>query len=222
MQTIEELKETQLLSVLSHSILDLHILPTEKCNFRCTYCYEDFLIGKMNKSIINGIKNLIKKRMPELKQLRLSWFGGEPLAAIDVVDDISHFSKNLADEKGCLYNFGMTTNGYLLDQARLNRVIHAGVTSFQISIDGPEHIHDKTRLRADGSGTFRKIWNNLLNMANSSYKFEVVLRVHVTPENYAFLPELIDKLKTNFRNDKRFSVFIKAIANLGGPNAGNI
>jgi uncharacterized protein len=68
----EKLKEAQLASLLSHSILDLHILPTEKCNFRCVYCYEDFQIGRMKDHVVNGVKNLIRRRMDELKQLRIS------------------------------------------------------------------------------------------------------------------------------------------------------
>lgn len=221
MKNVDELRELQLSSVLSHAILDLHILPTEKCNFRCIYCYEDFQIGKMNKKTIQSIKNLIRRRMPELKQLRISWFGGEPLAASDVVLDISNYAKQLAEENACLYNFGMTTNGYLLDLKRFNLIREAGISSFQISLDGPENIHDKTRLRADGSGTFHKIWTNLLAMANSPHEFEVVLRIHVTPENYESIYELLDKIKSHFKNDSRFSVFLKAIANLGGANGGS-
>lgn len=216
----EKLKEVQLLSLLSHSILDLHILPTEKCNFRCVYCYEDFQIGKMKNIVINGIKNLISRRINELKQLRISWFGGEPLAATDVVLNISNYAKCLAEQNHCLYNFGMTTNGYLLDQKRFKQMIDAGITSFQISLDGPERQHNKTRLRADGSGTFIKIWTNLLEMAKTNNQFEVVLRIHVTPENHNDIYELLDQIKTNFGYDNRFSVFLKAIANLGGPNSG--
>jgi uncharacterized protein len=33
-------------AALSPRFQQLTILPTEKCNFRCTYCYEDFELGK--------------------------------------------------------------------------------------------------------------------------------------------------------------------------------
>jgi uncharacterized protein len=221
MLDLKTLREKQIALILSPSVLDLHILPTEKCNFRCVYCYEDFLIGKMKPTIVSSVKKLILNRMPELKQLRISWFGGEPLAASDVVVDISNFAKKLAVENDCHFNFGMTTNGYLLNKPRFKSIIESGVTSFQISLDGYEDTHNKTRLRADGSGTFNTIWNNLLNMAKTPYQFEVILRVHVTPENFKEIPLLLKAIKSNFNADHRFKVFLKAIANLGGPNAGN-
>ena len=34
-------------SSLTPSLLHLILLPTEACNFRCTYCYEDFRLGRM-------------------------------------------------------------------------------------------------------------------------------------------------------------------------------
>lgn len=33
----------KMLRALDNRILKLTVLPTEKCNFRCTYCYEDFV-----------------------------------------------------------------------------------------------------------------------------------------------------------------------------------
>lgn len=213
------LNSSHLASLVSPAILDLHILPTEQCNFRCTYCYEDFKLGRMSKKTVNAVKQLIIKRQP-LKQLRLSWFGGEPLAALDTVLEISQFAKTQMLINDGAFNFGMTTNGYLLNRSRLESLIAAGVTSFQISLDGPESLHDKTRLRADGAGTFNRIWENLLYIASQPYEVEIILRLHITPDNFKSMPLLIAKLNLHFSNDPRFSVFLKPIANLGGPNTG--
>lgn len=35
----------------TEDLLHLIILPTEKCNLRCVYCYEDFKKGKMSEKI---------------------------------------------------------------------------------------------------------------------------------------------------------------------------
>ena len=39
----------QIAAAISPRIQELILLPTEKCNFRCTYCYEDFELGKMSE-----------------------------------------------------------------------------------------------------------------------------------------------------------------------------
>jgi hypothetical protein len=39
----------QIAEAISPRIQELILLPTEKCNFRCTYCYEDFDLGKMSE-----------------------------------------------------------------------------------------------------------------------------------------------------------------------------
>ncbi|HVR98040.1 MAG TPA: radical SAM protein, partial [Thermoanaerobaculia bacterium] len=76
--------------------LELIILPTEKCNFRCTYCYEDFAVGRMKPVIVESVKELIRRRAGDLDTLCLSWFGGEPLLARDIVLDVSTFAAELA------------------------------------------------------------------------------------------------------------------------------
>ena len=52
--------------LLTNKILHLILLPTEKCNFRCKYCYEDFSIGRMNVDTISGVKALLEKRCSDL------------------------------------------------------------------------------------------------------------------------------------------------------------
>ena len=44
---MNEISMEEIAYSLSNEYLHLIVLPTEKCNFRCTYCYEDFLNGKM-------------------------------------------------------------------------------------------------------------------------------------------------------------------------------
>jgi uncharacterized protein len=69
--------------------MHLVLLPTEACNFRCTYCYETFPRGKMNPEIISGLKALVKEKATNLSNLNISWFGGEPLLALVVIEELS-------------------------------------------------------------------------------------------------------------------------------------
>lgn len=209
----------QIPMLLTNRFLELILLPTEQCNFRCTYCYEDFSIGKMQRNTINGIKNYIDKRVQELDTLKISWFGGEPLAARDIVYEISeHILKRIKDVP-INYIANMTTNAFLLNANVAKKLNELGVTDFQISLDGPRDVHNKTRLRIDKSGSFDQIWENLIALRNSSLVFNVTIRVHITPDNYESIFELIELLKQEFAGDNRFKLFFKAIGDLGGPHS---
>lgn len=204
--------------------LELIIFPTEKCNFRCTYCYEDFKIGKMKAVVIEAIKQLMTRRVEAgLARLSLSWFGGEPLLAKEVVYQLSEFAKELTQQYSYFqYQGSMTTNAYLLDADTLNRLISAGVNTYQISLDGDEISHNSTRPLANGKGTFETIWNNLLSAKASQHQFSMVLRLHITPSNIEPMKNLICKINETFAQDSRFKLFFKAIENLGGANSVNI
>src|SRR5918992_3673907 len=69
--------------------LSLIIMPTEKCNFRCIYCYEDFARGRMPAAVQRAVLRLVEREAPSLRTLRISWFGGEPLAAVEVIEALS-------------------------------------------------------------------------------------------------------------------------------------
>lgn len=216
------LNEKTLSAITSAKHFELILFPTEKCNFRCTYCYEDFAIGRMSRETIDGIKRLIEARMPDLASFKMEWFGGEPLIARDIVYEISAWTKQLAINYGVHFSGAMTTNGFLLNTRVFEKLIAYGVNQFQISLDGPREIHDATRLRINHSGSFEQIWNNLIMMHQSSADFSVLLRLHVTPENHIAILDLIRQLKDSIGGDQRFTLFPKAIANLGGENGSKL
>lgn len=220
-RAVKNMKVETIASCLTNQALSLILMPTEQCNFRCTYCYEDFLIGRMSKEVIQGIKNLISIRVPEIKYLSIEWFGGEPLGAKDIIYEISDHILAGISNRNIHYVSGMTTNGFQLGTNTFKKLLAKGVTGYQISLDGPEEIHNKTRRRINGSGSFSKIWGNLLAMKKIDEDFKVMLRIHVTPENHHSLKELCHLIKKEFAHDQRFGVFFKAIENLGGENGGS-
>ena len=217
---INNLKRARL---ISDQVFELIILPTEQCNFRCIYCYEDFSRGRMKPEIISGIKALLEKRCPNLNYLNVSWFGGEPLVAKDIVLDISEYAISLTGKYSHLhYSGSMTTNAYLLNLNTASALANVGVRHYQISFDGPREIHNKSRMRADGKSTFDQIWTNLLAIRDSSLPVSILLRLHFTPDTFNLLDPLLEDIKREFLIDSRFSAFFKAIEHLGGLNDASI
>lgn len=208
---------------LSPRRLELIILPTEQCNFRCTYCYEDFKIGKMRPEVVTGIKNLILHRISDLRTLVIQWFGGEPLAAKDIMLDISRHARRLCTENGARLLTIITTNGSLLRAPLLDQLVTLyDELRFQITLDGDPDQHNRTRVSAGGRGTFSTIWQNLLMMKATAHRFHVDLRLHQGPENEASMVRLIGMLNGEFAEDPRFGIYFHEVSDLGGPPTGTI
>ena len=222
--TITENKST-LNMYSSSNDLNLIILPTEQCNFRCVYCYEDFSNAKrMDKSVVNGIKNLITARSEiGIDHLNLSWFGGEPLAAYHTVLDIMEHAKEVSKNKSMNLTSDMTTNGYLLSFDKLESLVDYNVNSYQITFDGDKNYHDKFRIRADKKGTFDTIWGNIITAHKSKeINFDITLRLHVNKENVDNIKQFLRRVHDDLEADNRFNVFIRSLSRLGGSNDKNL
>lgn len=215
-------EEATVAGAFDPTALELIVLPTEKCNFRCTYCYEDFAIGAMKPSVVSALKGFIDNRVQTLKTLSLSWFGGEPLLAKRVVLDVGKHAYDQCRKLGVHMRGGLTTNGYLLSESTFLELHSIDHRYFQVTLDGTGKTHDLTRRRADGKGTFDQIWGNLVAIKSLDLEFLITLRVHVGPSNLDDLPTLIDMINDTFGGDERFDVHFHRISNLGGPNSDGI
>lgn len=206
--------------LISNKIQELILFPTEQCNFRCVYCYEDFKLKRMSPNIVQAIKKFLDNRAPSLNLLKLDWFGGEPLLAKDIILELSHYAKQLSKKHADLSYFsGITTNGYLLSPSTFEELVEEGVTHYQISLDGPKNIHNLTRIKANGQGTFERIWSNLISIKNSdNQNFEIILRIHLTKDNLPYMSDFMLELRNHFVGDPRFKIFLKRVGRLGGPN----
>ncbi len=168
------------------------------------------------------VKRFIDRRVGDLHLLHISWFGGEPLLARPVIEEISsHILKVAAGRSSLQYVGDITTNGYLLNSSTVERLSELGVSFYQISFDGPEFLHDRTRVRRNGKGSFREIWKNLIAIRDGRVPINVVLRIHLNPENLAYMPEFVAEIRDTFLHNTRFKVTIKPIEHMGGPNDSN-
>ncbi len=144
----------------------LTICPTMGCNFDCPYCFEDHGRGKMSAKVQDDVVALAQRMVDasRTKALHVTWFGGEPLLAPDVIEALSTRLMALAEERGCTYNASIVTNGYLLTRENAAMLKAAKVGSIQVTIDGLEATHDATRHLAGGGATFERIVDNLCNV----------------------------------------------------------
>jgi len=208
---------SQVSEYVTHRRLELILLATERCNFRCTYCYEQFDHGRMEPAVVEGVKRLLSARSGELDVLRLAWFGGEPLLARGVIRDVMGHARALCRSHPQLQFYSdMATNGWLLTRGVFDELVDLGVATFQVTFDGPREWHDRRRLRIDGKGSFHRIWANLQSIHQSDREALIQVRVHVDGENYTDIPRFLEHFETEFGRDNRFILFIRPVSRLGG------
>ncbi len=204
---IKGFSKQALAASLSKEQFHLIIYPTEQCNFRCVYCYEDFEIGKMQPWLIEATKILMSKKAKTLKVLSLSWFGGEPLLAKEILFELAEHALYLSKK----YNFklagDLTTNGLLLDIKTLSRLVVLKQNLFQISIDGDKDFHDKTRVTRTGRGSFDKIWARLIAASETDLDFKITVRVHITDLNQDSVLLFCERFDKYLSSDPRFILF---------------
>lgn len=214
-----KIPDETLIRCTTNRALHLVLFATEACNFRCVYCYEDFRYSRMEPWVVRGVKALVSRRVPDLYDLWISWFGGEPLLAKGVVEDVMTHVANLASSNPELVvRSDMTTNAFLLSAATFRDLYAWNVRRFQISFDGPQELHDRKRVLAGGKGTFQRIWNNLLAIRELPGDFTVMIRVHVAEDNADAMPEFVSRCADTFGNDSRFELFVRPLSRLGGPH----
>ncbi len=169
--------------------VSLTICPTMNCNFSCPYCFEDRRPGKMSPEVQDDVVNLTRRMLEtgREKSLHVTWFGGEPLLAIDVIESLSERLMALAEAFHADYSAGIITNGYLLSQKNIDLLDRCRVRSSQVSLDGLGEKNDATRRLAGGGPTFARITDNL---RKNKIPFRVDIRQNVQQSNLGEVPKM--------------------------------
>ena len=203
---------------LYNSGVNLIILPTEKCNFRCTYCYETFEKPRMSEKTIKNLKGFLSRHIHSFQKLNLDWFGGEPLCAYEIIEDIMKFCKALTKKTGVPVVSTMTTNGYLLTPDVIRTLISLNVVGYQVTIDGIEQIHNSQRQLKNGEGTFKTIVTNLNGIKREirSGVLNICIRVNLSERSIKCCPDFFLFLKEHFEDDERFSLSLRYVRDLKG------
>lgn len=175
--------------------LFLTIAPTMDCNFACPYCYENRRKGKMSEEVQDALIKYVEDTVKSgVNNIDISWYGGEPLLYVEIVESLSKRLTEVANINKCNLKMHMVTNGYLLTPQIVELLDEIGITKLQITIDGLKEHHDKSRPLRDGRGTYDKIIENLSFFEESP--IAVVIRMNVDNSNFADFVKLKDIIKS--------------------------
>ena len=177
--------------------LVLTIAPTMDCNFSCPYCFEDKKKGCMSDKTVQQIVDFINKHN-NIDVLNLTWFGGEPLLASHIIEDISN---KIDKQKFTCINASIITNGYFLTKENLDLLVRCNIRSIQISIDGIQETHNRKKYTATDKNTFETIVRNL-DCINAMGGIPVCVRVNLDKENENDFLKVYDFFRNRYHNNR--------------------
>lgn len=130
----------------SPQLLSLFLEMTDRCNENCRHCgsgctineSKDLLSFEEIKDVLISVKEDFGEKLP-----MLCITGGEPLLREDFFE-IMAFARDIG------FNWGMTSNGILIDDRVAQKLRDCGMKTISISLDGLKDTHDWFRQTPNG------------------------------------------------------------------------
>ncbi len=161
--------------IRSHDLKVLFWECTLRCNLSCKHCGSDCraISGTADmpaEDFLRAIDTLTPNLNP--RQVLVTLTGGEALLRKDIEQIGIALRK-----RG--YQWGVVTNGMLLDSAKMGSLLRAGICAITLSIDGFEQYHNSVR---QNNHSFQNCVRALRAIVNSGIRYDVV--TCVTPGNF--------------------------------------
>lgn len=173
--------------------ISLILLPTRTCNFNCVYCFEKNVNDAMNELDCRNILRFLELELKKLepKGISVAWYGGEPLLKFDIIMRLGKKILKIVNSFKISYDSSIVTNGYLLDESVAKELVKLGIKQIQITLDGPEAVHNKRRPLKNGNSTFKRVKNAII-IAQKYFSF-VDIRINIDHQNIKIIPDFLAK-----------------------------
>jgi len=152
----------------------------------------------MNDKIFNSVVSLVRSKIKNtyLKQIHISFFGGEPLIAIDsIIVPLLTEVCSLCHAEGKAVSASFITNGTLLTQKNVDNLMKISMDSpymFQIALDGNAQYHNKVKRLKNYTNTYELTMRNIKYLLHCEQ--DVMLRLNMTKENIDSYTDVITDL----------------------------
>jgi uncharacterized protein len=170
-----------------HSELNLIVKVTNRCQFRCLYCFVEESVRSFQMST-EILETVIRKALSQGKYsvINFIFHGGEPLLrGVHFFKKIVGLQKKYAKEVP--YTNSVQTNGALLDDKSIHFLKD---NSFMIglSLDGDRELNDMGRLSFSGLSTYDVTTERMLKLQSTGVPVGAIATIH---KGNVFFPERI-------------------------------
>ena len=190
---------------LKKGVMGYMILPTTACNARCVYCFEQ---GRRQETMTAETAEQVVRYIRDTKgkgEIEIGWFGGEPLAAVPVIDRISEGLR----AEGIPFASYMVTNGSLITEEIADRMKDAWkIRNVQVSMDGNEEDYIARKCYVSSGDHYHTVLRNIRLLADRG--IQVLVRCNTDgynlPGTEEFLADLAAAVPDKRNVDVRFSL----------------
>jgi uncharacterized protein len=155
------------------SELNVTVLTTLQCNFACDYCFQgdhgdyNTRADRMSLDTAARVSAWIERELDRVRpgKLVLTFFGGEPLLNLPVVYALAERAWLATTSRGVPMFINVITNGLLLTEEVVDRLLPFGLNGIKITLDGDRDAHNRMRPLRGGQGTFDRIVENIRAVA---------------------------------------------------------
>jgi uncharacterized protein len=170
---------------------------TYRCNLSCAYCYQDDVrqtagLASMTEAFVDDFFRVyLDKLFPHTarNKLRFILFGGEPLLPGNrgTIERILGYAKKYGA------TVSTATNAVMLPAMRDLIGPEAGkIQNVQITLDGEQMFHDRTRIPESGAPTFEDMINAISELIEA--KAHANIRIHLHPNGLESTRALVEYL----------------------------
>lgn len=186
-----------------NNYIHLTLAPTMNCCFNCFYCFEKYKNKKhMTSATIDAIiKYIIAQK--NIKTIKLTWFGGEPLMAIK---EIAEFYGKINKVWLRSIDSNIITSGYHINKNVIEILKENEINSVQITIDGIKETHNQIKYLPDCEDVFGKVWNNIKLLHDLAPNINVIIRVNLTKSNAHEYEQLLELFRKTFKNTNNITI----------------
>lgn len=170
--------------------LSFVVMTTMRCNFGCSYCYQERTLATLNDLRSDAVVAAFKARLDQQgpRTVDVGFFGGEPLIYPARVADLGRRLRTATLNSGAEFECSVVTNGYFVTDQILDDLDEIRCTRVMVTLDGPAEIHDQRRPLTSGRGTFAKIAQNLKRLAERQF---IILNVVLDRDNAHAFADLV-------------------------------
>ncbi len=179
-----------------NKVLKAVVVMNLDCNLACRYCFEGQRKGAYFMSeedcgrVVDFLRTVLRaKDGKDIDEIKITFYGGEPLLSFERVIFIAERTRRMAEENGVKFSFSFITNGTLLTGEKVERLKPLGLKEALITIDGPRKTHDRNRPFRNGNGSFDTIIRNVRDVCTM---MEIQVGGNFTSENHHEFPKLLD------------------------------